>query len=154
MYPFRLLIRSKFMTEMHRKRGIEDIDKAVNDAIKKSGFPELMMEVLNFILLSLPFFALIIPASEVLLRLSFSDNSVLVIGYLAIVIAGFSLYKVNEHLLEKKNRYKRLFREFDAMFKNDVWKRRRYGTLVFLTDLFLISITVIIIRWGDVIRNA
>lgn len=153
-YPLTLLIRSRFMTELYRKRGVEDAEKTINDAVKKSGVAEFCMKVLNLILLFLPGFALIILVSAILYRLSFSDNCVFVFAQLAIVIGFYLSYKVNEHLLEKKNRYKRLFREFDAVFKNDVWKRRRYGALVFLTDVFLISITVIIIRWGDVIRNA
>lgn len=133
---------------------VEYSEQKVLEDYKTYGVDEFWMKVVNLILLFLPGFALIILVSAILYRLSFSDNCVFVFAQLAIVIAFYLSYKVNEHLLEKKNRYKRLFREFDAMFKNDVWKRRRYGALVFLTDVFLISITVIIIRWGDVIRNA
>ncbi|MCQ2229626.1 MAG: hypothetical protein MJZ13_07770 [Bacteroidales bacterium] len=154
MYPFTLLIRSKFMTELYRKRGVENAEKTINDAVKKSGVAEFCMEVVNAILLFLPVFAIVTLFLPTLNRLSLNKELVKMLYIGCVTIPYYLVFKVNEHLLEKKNRYKRLFREFDAMFKNDVWKRRRYGTLVFLTDLFLISITVIIIYCGNVIRHS
>lgn len=150
--PFRVIWNIPFIKSGYKKRGVDNIEKTVKNAVKQAQISETYIELFLSASLSMPLIGVTWIADILLNKYGVIDGSTFfLIGLFGSLIIVF--FPLHNYLLGKNDRYKEYFKEFDNMFKADKKKQRLYGLLSFLTIIALFSTIVFGFYIGDKIRR-
>ena len=150
--PFRVIWNMPFIKSGYKKRGVDDIEKTVKNAVKQAQIGETYTELFLSMLLSFPLIGVTWILNMLLNRYKVIDGITFsIIG--TFVSAFIAFCPLQNYLLGKNDRFKEYFKEFDKMFKTNKKKQHLYGLLSFLTIIVLFSTIVIGICIGNKIRR-
>lgn len=139
--PFKFFLKNSFVNEFYKRRGVDDIEKTVKNAVKQAQIAETYIELFLSGLLSFPLMGLSWIINMLLNRYKVMDGiTFFLIGITVSAVIVF--FPLQNYLLGKNDRYKKYFKEFDNMFKNSVAEKRLYGLLVLLTIIGLIGLGI------------
>ena len=140
--PFKLFLNISVVKNFYKRRGVDDIEKTVKNAVKQAQIAETYMRLFLGAILFIPLFAIVIVANALLIKYgNYTENTFVYCGialsaYVAIVL-------LQNYLLGKDDRYKEYFKEFDQKFKKSNGQKRLYAFLCILTLVTLASFFVL-----------
>ncbi len=154
-FPIICFFRSRLFENYWKKKEVADVNKYMKEGLKQAQISESWMRAYLGGALTMPLFA-IETITHTLLKKngivnSINDATIIYIGYsVAIAIAFWSL---QNYLLGKNDEYRKYFKEFDKMFKNNPRNKWLYGPLCFLIVVALYSTFVFGFIISDFIKN-
>ena len=149
--PFKLFLNISVVKNFYKRRGVDDIEKTVKNAVKQAQIAETYIELFLSASLCMPLIGIVWIVDIFLNKYGVIDSST----FFLIGLFGSSFivfFPLQNYLLGKDDRYKEYFKEFDKMFKADKRKQRLYGLLCLLTIIALFSTIVLGLYIGDKIR--
>lgn len=151
--PINFLLKTSPVRNFYNKRGVNDIEKTVDNALKQAQISETGMRLYLSTSLCMPLFAALYIIGVLLCEhTSFVDFSTFItIGIFPTATIAFC--PIQNYLLGKNDEYRKYFKEFDKMFKNNPRKKWLYGPLCFLIVVALYSTFVYGFIISDFIKN-